>query len=197
MRDDLVKVFCEEYTRHMNTLQSQKDQNLTSYTNEQTKLFKERENIIQAIKQGIAADLVKDDLEKVSSRLKELEALLSNKSWSRPFLHPVMAQRYRKVIKNLRQTLNHEDGRAEAHLHLRSLIEKIILTPQSEKDELYIDLHGDLAGILRIASQENPMKNKSLNEKRLRQIAVNDNFSSEPSVMLVAGAGFEPTTFGL
>ena len=34
-------------------------------------------------------------------------------------------------------------------------------------------------------------------KKRLRQIAVNDNYLSEPSVELVAGAGFEPTTFGL
>ena len=34
-------------------------------------------------------------------------------------------------------------------------------------------------------------------KKRLRQIAANDNHLSEPSLKLVAGAGFEPTTFGL
>ena len=41
------------------------------------------------------------------------------------------------------------------------------------------------------------MKNMTQNKKRLRQIAVNDKHLSEPSVELVAGAGFEPTTFGL
>ncbi len=39
--------------------------------------------------------------------------------------------------------------------------------------------------------------NKSGIKKRLRQIAVNDNHLTKPSVELVAGAGFEPTTFGL
>ena len=197
MRNDLVEVFCKEYTRHMNTLQAQKDQSLKVQRTEQAKLSKERENLISAIKQGVAADLIKDDLMRVSERLEELEELVQDKQVSKPLLHPVMAERYRKEIGHLRESLNHEDSRSEAHLHLRSLIEKIVLTPVPAQDDLSIDLYGDLAGILSIASQENPMKNKSLNEKRLRQIAVNDNFSSEPSVKLVAGAGFEPTTFGL
>jgi hypothetical protein len=53
---------------------------------------------------------------------------------------------------------------------------------QAQKDQSLIDLFGDLAGILRIDSQENTMKNKTLNEKRLKQIAVNDKHLSEPSV---------------
>ncbi len=65
------------------------------------------------------------------------------------------------------------------------------------QDDLSIDLYGDLAGILTIASKENAMKNMTQKEKRLGQIAVNDNYLSKPSVALVAGAGFEPTTFGL
>ena len=124
MRADLVKVFCKEYTRHMNALQSQQDQTLKTYRSEQAKLSKERENIIQAIKQGVSVDLIKDDLESVSGRLKELDKLMQNKQKSRPLLHPVMAERYRKEISNLRESLNHKEIRGEAHLHLRSLIEK-------------------------------------------------------------------------
>ena len=45
---------------------------------------------------------------------------------------------------------------------------------QAQKDQSLIDLFGDLDWILRIDSQENTMKNKTLNEKRLKQIAVND-----------------------
>ena len=94
-------------------------------------------------------------------------------------------------------SLNHQEHRSEAHIHLRSLIEKIVLTPKPEQKKLSIDLYGDLAGILSIASQENPMNISAGEKKRLRQIATNDNYSSEPSLELVAGAGFEPTTFGL
>lgn len=72
-----------------------------------------------------------------------------------------------------------------------------MLTPKDGEDELSIDLHGDLAGILRIASEDKSMKDKGKIEKRLEVMAVNDNDNFEPSVQLVAGAGFEPTTFGL
>ncbi len=68
-----------------------------------------------------------------------------------------MAQRYRKSISDLTGLRNQEDVRGEAHLHLRGLIEKITLTPRPESEELSIDLYGSLAGILKIASQENPM----------------------------------------
>ncbi len=197
MRDDLVKIFCKEYTKHFNKLQSQKDQTLKGYKSEQTKLTTERSNIVQAIKDGMPADLLKDDLLAVSDRLEKLSTILKAKPTSEPLLHPAMAQRYRKSISDLTSLLNQEDVRGEAHIHLRGLIEKITLTPMPEQDELAIDLYGSLAGILKIASQENPMNNNTGIKKRLRQIAVNDNYSHEPSVELVAGAGFEPTTFGL
>jgi len=197
MRDDLVEIFCEEYTRHMNKLQNQKDSALEADKAEQAKLFKQRDNIIQAIKDGVAASLVKDELEAVSKRLEELGELLKVRSEPRPFLHPSMARRYRQEIENLRRSLNHEQSRGEAAEHLRGLIDKIVLTPASGRKDLSIDLYGDLAGILSIASKENAMKIALSKEKRPRQMAVNDNHPSKPSVVLVAGAGFEPTTFGL
>ena len=78
MRDDLLKVFCAEYTKHFNELQSQHDQSLKAHRAQIFKLIKERENIISAIKQGVAVDLIKDDLERVSERLSELETLLES-----------------------------------------------------------------------------------------------------------------------
>ncbi len=81
--------------------------------------------------------------------------------------------------------------------HLRTLIDKIVLTLVPGRQDLSIDLYGDLAGILSIASKENAMKIALAKEKRPRQMAVNDNHPSEPSVVLVVGVGFEPTTFGL
>ncbi len=197
MRDDLVKIFCAEYTKHFNKLQSQQDQTLKGYKSEQTKLTTERANIVQAIKDGMPADLLKDDLLAVTDRLEKLSVILKAKPTSEPLLHPAMAQRYRKSISDLTRLLNQEDVRGEAHIHLRGLIEKIMLTPMPEQDELAIDLYGSLAGILKIASQENPMNNHTGIKKRLRQIAVNDNYSTEPSIELVAGARFELTTFGL
>ena len=109
-----------------------------------------------------------------------------------------MADRYYKVIGDLTKLLNQEDMRGEAHMHLRGLIEKITFTPMPNSDELSIDLYASLAGVLKIASKGASMNdNNTPIKKRLRKIAVNDNYSSEPSIELVAGVGFEPTTFGL
>ncbi len=51
----------------------------------------------------------------------------------------------------LTAALNKESERGEAASLLRSLIDQIVLTPKGN-GEYSIDLHGDLAGILRIAA---------------------------------------------
>ena len=64
-----------------------------------------------------------------------------------------------------------------------ALIDRIVLTPTEASKKLEIDLFGDLAGILGLAAN----KNGPLDE-------------SDPSIQqvkLVAGVGFEPTTFRL
>ena len=104
-----------------------------------------------------------------------------------------MAKRYREEVRALRKRLNNEGGNGEAIEIVRSLIEKIVLTPVKGKKELSLDLYGDLAGILSIAAKEKTMPHK---RKRPGKTASNDNVS-KPSIALVAGAGFEPTTFGL
>ncbi len=78
--------------------------------------------------------------------------------------------------------LNREENRAEAADALRSLIDRIELTPNIQ-GRLEIDLFGDLAGILTMAGK----KKGPLDE-------------SDPSVQqvkMVAGAGFEPAAFRL
>ena len=194
LQDELVEVFCAEYTRHKNALLKAQDRALNSYRAELERLAKERENIIDAIKAGVSGALVKDDLERVAARQEELQALLETAPEEpRPLLHPAMARRYREEVRALRSLLTQRDGNGEAREIVRSLIEKIVLSPVKGKKDLSLDLYGDLAGILSVAAQEKTMKHK---RKRPGRNASNDNIS-RPSVKLVAGAGFEPTTFGL
>ncbi len=197
MRGELVQVFCEEYARHMNALRAAQNAALSSRKAEAAKLAKEKENIVQAIKDGIPASMVKDELEQVAKRQDELAALMeSHQEEPRPLIHPTMSRRYRNEISALTSALTN-GGAAEAREQVRGLIEKIVLTSKVGQDELSLDLYGDLAGILKIASEDKSMKAKGKIEKRLETMAVNDNDNFEPSVQLVAGAGFEPTTYGL
>jgi hypothetical protein len=67
-----------------------------------------------------------------------------------------MATFYREQVTALHLALGDAEGadRAEAAERLRSLVSKIVLTP--EHGRLAIDLHGDLAGILAIAHENGP-----------------------------------------
>ena len=94
-----------------------------------------------------------------------------------------MARIYRERVADLRAALTQEDYKAEAAEILRTLIDRIELTPDQHGKGLSISLHGDLAGIFALpANKKGPLD------------------ASDPLVdctKLVAGAGFEPATFRL
>ena len=95
-------------------------------------------------------------------------------------LHPRMADVYRERVTTLCQALEHEDSRLGATTAIRELIEAILLEPDGE--QLKITLKGDLAGMLSASgdSKRSP-----------------DTSDLLVQIQMVAGAGFEPATFGL
>ena len=69
-----------------------------------------------------------------------------------------MATFYREQVAALHLALGSAEGPdlAEAGECLRSLVGKIVLTPENGK--LALDVHGDLAGILAIARARGPLR---------------------------------------
>ena len=94
-----------------------------------------------------------------------------------PRLHPNVAAVYREKIAKLREALNAEDTRTEAAEMIRGLIEDVRLVP--EEGRLRIELSGELAALISLANQH-PRSS-----------------GTRVPVTLVAGVGFEPTTFRL
>jgi site-specific DNA recombinase len=121
-----------------------------------------------------------------------------------PLLHPSMADLYRSKVEQLAAALQREDARQETSETLRGLIESIVLTPEegqppSRAEEntarfgeprrssksgggLQIELRGNLAAMFTVAT-------KTMRSPETGDLIV--------PVQLVAGAGFEPATFGL
>ena len=95
-------------------------------------------------------------------------------------LHPRMADVYREKVGRLCSALEDGESRTAAAEAIRALIERILLEPDG--DQLRITLKGDLAGMLSAArdSKRSP-----------------DTGDLLVQIKLVAGAGFEPATFGL
>ena len=84
---------------------------------------------------------------------------------------------YRKKVANLTESLNEENTRAEAAQAIQGLIDEVRRVPES--CILKIELFGQLAALINLTNK-NPRSKET-----------------GAQVTLVAGVGFEPTTFRL
>ena len=213
---DLFAHFCEVFTQEMNRLRMEGRAGIASAEAELAKVNRELEKILDLyLNDALSVDMVKERSKKLEARKSELEQFLAEADEPPPLLHPSMALQYRKRVQQLYDALQNADEgkRIEAVDTLRSLVDRIILTPVDGKME--IDVQGDLAGILTISVQsKNPASgagssqvkmvagagsNLHLLPEQVKMVAgtgVDHNLRSTP-VKMVAGVGFEPTTFRL
>ena len=152
---------------------------LSSARTELARAEKEIRKLVQAIKDGISALSIKDELLYLEDRKAELQSRL-NAPEMPELLHPRMAEVYREKVGSLCGALESEESRTGAVEAIRALIETILLEPDG--DQLKITLKGDLAGMLSAArdSKRSP-----------------DTGDIMVQIKVVAGGGFEPPTFGL
>jgi len=106
-----------------------------------------------------------------------------------PILHPNLAELYRRKIEHLREALNTPDSRTEAAEILREIIVRIDIRPLG-RGTFEMDLVGDIVNMMELVETAPQTKTAASYEA-----AVPDVYRS--SVKVVAGVGFEPTTFRL
>ncbi len=185
MDDELLAVFCEEYTKHLNELRMAETGNRARDEARLAKIVRDLDRMIDAIIDGVPAERVKDRMVALEDEKASIEARLGDApAEEKPLIHPSMGGRYRKAVSELRASLADQSAQHEAIEILRSLIDKIVIHPaEAEPHGFVIDLEGDLAGILSLCQESK--KAAGLSSDDLMQIK------------LVAGVGFEPTTFRL
>lgn len=74
-----------------------------------------------------------------------------------------MGKHYRDQIQKLISRYHEKDGRDEVITLLRSLVSKIVITPVAGKLEISVDLYGDMAGILSVATGKSRSSEQVLN----------------------------------
>ncbi len=182
LREDLFAEFCAEYTREFNRLNMERRTSERGLEAELVKVTNRLDKLIDALAEGTALARIKEEMQKLDDRRNELLVLVERAKAPTPYLHPKMADVYRRHVANLRAGLKRDGDSAPSTATqnaLRALIQRVVITPAD--DGVSIDLIGDLAGILRAASGKNEMP------------AISDGHS----VKMVAGTGFEPVTFRL
>ncbi len=140
------------------------------------------------IKRLVDAILAGADALPLNVKLKELDAKKSRLAEQlevvpdeMPLLHPALAVVYRDSVAALASALYDDREGRQAFERIRSMIEEVRLTPV--EGELAVELRGDLAGVLKTAGRANQAPDIA-KENALQ-------------IKMVAGAGFEPTTFRL
>jgi site-specific DNA recombinase len=156
MQPEVVDVFCAAYADHVNQKCREdvatKDENRSEFERTQKDIAK----LVQAIKNGIDAALIKDEINALQKRKLVLEAAIENAPAAPVFIHPNMAARFHDGIQNLIARLNDPKHRQGSSEMLRGLIDKIVLRPNVDKTSLVLDLHGSLRGILELAAGQEP-----------------------------------------
>jgi site-specific DNA recombinase len=178
LHPDLVAEFVAEYQREYNRLRRHDEAAAAAKQRELAKVEREIANIIAAVKAGLFAPSMKDELAALEARKTTLVAETAEAKEEMPRLHPGLSEIYRSKVDNLVTALNQDDLRAQAAEVIRELISEIRLIPQD--GALTIELVGALAGILALGKEERPRPS-----------------GSGAQITLVAGVGFEPTTFRL
>ena len=177
MHPDLVKAFIDEFHSEVNRLAAERDIGRDRLVRDLEKTNRDLKRIVQAIKDGVPALTLKDELMELEARKLELVEMVSNAPAPIPRLHPRLADLYRRKVDELHDALNREDTRTEATEAIRALIDEIRLVPKD--GELKIELFGELAALIGLAN-----KNPRSGDQGLQ-------------VTLVAGARFELATFRL
>ena len=189
MDQDLLEDFCKEYTNERNRLAAEADQGRESLEKELTTVTRDHAKLVDAIVAGIPVDQVKDKMQQLSDRRKALEADLSRAADLDPLrFHPRMADTYRERVQALITDLGKSHELQTAQEALRGLVERIVLHPSTESGNLDIMLEGALSGLLTLA----------VGSKNAKGLTVEGQaFDNIGELVLVAGVGFEPTTFRL
>ena len=118
---------------------------------ELAKVEKEMEKVYEAIIQGVEASFIAGKAKALDQRKHELVELLDTTEEAPVYVHPNMGKRYAEAVDDLLGSLNSPDHRHKSSEIIRSLVDKIVLTPNAEKTELVVDLYGNLAGILQVS----------------------------------------------
>ncbi|WP_138936580.1 zinc ribbon domain-containing protein [Roseovarius arcticus] len=189
MDQDALTIFCQEYAKERNRLQADASFNRNALEKELAKTKKDHAKLVDAIIAGIPAEQVKDRMLALDARRIELEGKVAREVTPSPIrIHPRMADSYRDKITILIAQLQNPDGMLEAKEALRGLIDRIVFQPSPTGGKLGIHLEGALAALLTLSS--GAKRQKGLSGKT-------QAFEDIEELALVAGVGFEPTTFRL
>jgi site-specific DNA recombinase len=178
MRPEAVAAFVASVSREMNAGRAAETAARARLTTERMQITRRLEGLYDAIADGLCTAGLKTKLEEMEAQLAEVDAKLSAPAPSPVRLHPQLSEIYRRKVEDLSATLADTEIRPAALETIRGLITAVTIHETADNG-IRIDLDGAITALVGLAQPEA------------------EAFLSSGSVEVVAGVGFEPTTFRL
>ena len=182
--ESLIDEFAAEFKRELSRLQKEGH-------GAKRRLVKELQGVERSIKRcldfitGGDGDpgSVRNQLRRLEARKHEIDAELRSQEHDMGIvIHPNLPELYRKKVAKIQQALQDEVTRPEIVEIIRSLIERIEVKPGLARGRCDVTIVGALAQMLAFAHQKTTAAS---------------NRDDGGTFLMVAGVGFEPTTFRL
>jgi site-specific DNA recombinase len=181
--EELIKTFADAFKAEVTRLRKERGSRDRQVQKDLNKIHVSIRRCMTFITEGDGdPGIVRDELRSLEARKRDLErtlgASLGNSSVE---VHPNIGELYAKKVGELPALLTDDATRPQAMDIIRSLIDRIEVTEGAERGKPDIVLAGALAAILAFTQNDNAA-------------LISENGGR---VFLVAGVGFEPTTFRL
>ena len=185
-RDDLLEAFASAFFEETVRLRRERNRQRQTQQKELAKVQRSIDRCLDFIINGDGAmDTVRQklsDLEHSKANILRLMEQVIPATKIEP--HPNIGQLYQRRVEQLSHLLNDDSSQQEAVTIIRSLIDRIKITPGERRGDPQVQLVGGLAAILELA----------VSGQQKTAIQMDGGVGR---VLLVAGAGFEPATFRL
>ena len=181
MEPALFEEFTREFIAEVNRIRSEASSARIAMRRELERVDRQIKRLVDAILDGADATSINAKLKALEVEQARLKSELALSSDEQPLLHPNLASIYRARVEVLSDLIRSDTDREAIEL-LRSIIEEVRVSP-NDGGEYRLEVRGELGGIL--ALSQGAKNSAETAAERALQIKV------------VAGAGFEPTTFRL
>ena len=180
MEPALVEIFIREFHAEANKQTKALTQGITDKKHKLEKLMTRLDGLYNAIADGLRTPGLKTKIEDMEVEVVAMKSEINVAPPPAPILHPNLAELYRRKIENLHEALNTLDSRIDAAEILRTIVERIDVTPIG-RGGFEINLVGDIVNMIDLAQSPEQTKTAASVET-----AVPDAYRS--SVKVVAGA---------
>ena len=179
MHADFVAEFIREFHAEVNRLRRDAEVAINFKRRELEETCRKLDGLIEAIAEGFRAPRLQAKLDELEQSKARLQSEIDGAPAPSPRLHPNLAELYRKKVASLQDALVDPATKTEALEILRSLIDRVSVS--ADENGFTIELVGEIANIVRLSTGAESLGNEPYRS----------------SVKVVAGVGFEPTTFRL